>query len=128
MLVRWQSVIYLFRTLLAVIIVANCLGLVTLYGNAQILLNIYPEFRSWMIPVLVLSSLASILACGALWNWRRWGLGLLFGAYLLMLVINLRISAPISHTWLGPIGLIALTAAWWPIRKHFPVKKINGVD
>ena len=110
---------HVFRAILALIVAANSLGLVTLFSSQQALRQIYPDLEAWMVPVLALLSLASMAACVALWSWRRWGFALLFAAYALMLAINLRFGAPLAHTALGPLGLIVLAGAAWPVRALF---------
>jgi hypothetical protein len=112
-------VIHVFRTVIALIIIANCLGLAQLLTAGPALRQIYPMYQPWMSPALAILALASIFACIALWRLRRWGLGLLVVAYSLMLMINLGFHAPLAHTMLGPIGLVLLGAAYWPIRERF---------
>lgn len=98
---------------------ANGVGLATLVGNAGAIRATYPGFDDWMFPVLAISALASIAACIALWGWRRWGMIVLVLAYAVMFAVNLLFAAPLMHTLFGPIGLLILAAAGWPLRNRF---------
>lgn len=115
----WDFMIFVFRTVIALIVVANCLGIAQIVTAGPALRQVYPMYQPWMSPALASLAFISIVACVALWRLRRWGLGLLMVAYSLMLIINLGFRAPLAHTLLGPIGLAVLGAAYWPIRDRF---------
>jgi len=120
--------IYLFRSVVALIVVANCLGIVQILAGSSALRQVYPMYQPWMSPALVILALTSVIACTALWRLRRWGFGLLILAYSLMLIINLGFGAPLAHTLLGPIGLAVLGAAYWPIRERFSDHRKRKVE
>ena len=114
--------VLLFRAALGLIIAANVVGLTALLLSAETLRSVYPDLRSWMVPLLAVLALTSVVACVALWRWRRWGFALLGAAYGVMLAVNLSFSAPPMHTALGPLGLLILGAAWWPVRHRFATR------
>ena len=114
---------YVFRSVLALIILANGVGLAVLLTSADAIGETYALFRPWMVPALALLALSSIAACIALWSWKRWGFAMLVTAYGLMLVINLGFDAPLMHVLLGPAGLVILGATYWPVRDRFSVRR-----
>lgn len=114
---------YVFRSVLALIVLANCVGLAVMLMSTQTIGETYALFRPWMAPALAFLALSSIAACIALWFWKRWGFAVLFTAYGLMLVVNLSFEAPLMHVLLGPIGLVILGAAYWPVRDRFSVPR-----
>lgn len=98
---------------------ANAFGAANLLLNQEGVRAAFPALRGWMVLALLLLSAASIVACLALWRWKRWGFLVLGCAYLAMLAINVGFSAPLAHTALGPLGLVVLAAVAWPVRREF---------
>ncbi|MBW2415538.1 MAG: hypothetical protein JRG76_13615 [Deltaproteobacteria bacterium] len=111
---------YVFRTVLALTFAANLVGTVVMIENQDVVRELFPNLRPWMIPVLFCATGTSIAGCMILWRWHAaWGFGVLLVGCLTLLGLALFLELPSSQVAAGPASFAVVAVAALPVRRHF---------
>jgi hypothetical protein len=104
-------------TIALVLVILHGLFMTAVYWTT--LGNVGREAAPWVLPVMVLASLASVIAGAAMWFWKKWGIYLYFLAAVVTTVVTLIMTGSLYMVFAGLIPMIIVLYIIYPHLKHF---------
>lgn len=73
-----------------------------------------PSMATWVIPVLIIVSIANFLFAIGIWKWKKWGVYGVVASTILVFLVNM-LSIGILSSLLGLVGVVILVLLVRPV-------------
>jgi hypothetical protein len=105
--------------ILIVLMILNTLGAATVALKWNDFLAQFPRLTPPALAALAACAGAGVVACLAIWLWKKWGLVLVSVLVVAVLVMEIYFLGPTLKTLRIPLSYGLLMAFAWPVRRRF---------
>jgi hypothetical protein len=105
--------------ILILLMILNALGAATVVLRWQDFLAQFPRLTPAALAALAGCAGAAILACAAIWQWKKWGIALVSILVIVVLVLEIHFLGPTFKTLRIPLSYGLLLVFIWPVRQRF---------
>ncbi len=105
--------------ILALLMILNAFGAATVVLRWQDFLAQFPRLTPPALAALAGCAGAGILACAAIWQWKKWGIALISILVIVVLVLEIYFLGPTFKTLRIPLSYGLLMIFIWPVRQRF---------